>query len=530
MLTLTGAGYVTVRASQAGNGTYTAATDVDQTFQVFQAEATIVVTPYDVNYDGTAHTATGTATGLAGLDLSSLLTLSGTTHTDAGTYATDGWSFAGNTNYKAASGTVTDKIAQINATIVVTPYNVNYDGTAHTATGTATGLNSLDLSSLLTLTGTTHTDAGTYTTDGWSFAGNTNYKAASGTVTDKIAKVNAIITVTPYSVTYDGNPHTATATAKGVESVPADLSSLLTLTGTTHTNAGDYPADAWSFAGNTNYNPASGTVHDAIAKANATINVTGYTGVYDGNPHGATGTATGVKGETLSGLNLGASFTDVPGGTANWTFTDATGNYNNASGSVAITLTKANAIISVTPYSVIYDGNPHTATGTATGVKGESLTSLLTLSGTTHTNPGDYLADAWSFAGNTNYNSASGTVHDVITYGFYGLLSPYTPNKSYKIKSAIPLKWQYTNAADVPIPSGTAAPEIRILKVADYASSDGAITLDDAGASGYQYDSTTNTWQFNWKTTGLTPGTYYVYITSGVTNQVNGPFPIQLTN
>ncbi|WP_285608013.1 beta strand repeat-containing protein [Geothrix edaphica] len=605
-LTITGAGYVTVRASQGGNGTYTAATDVDQTFQVFQAEATIVVTPYDVNYDGhahtatgtatglagldlsslltltgtthtdagtyatdgwsfagntnykaasgtvtdkiaqinativvtpydvnydgTAHTATGTATGLAGLDLSSLLTLTGTTHTDAGTYATDGWSFAGNTNYKAASGTVTDKIAQINATIVVTPYDVNYDGTAHTATGTATGLAGLDLSSLLTLTGTTHTDAGTYATDGWSFAGNTNYKAASGTITDKIAKVNAIITVTPYSVTYDGNAHTATATARGVESVPADLGSLLTLTGTTHTNAGDYPADAWSFAGNTNYNPASGTIHDAIAKANATVNVTGYTGVYDGNPHGATGTATGVKGETLSGLNLGASFTDVPGGTANWTFTDITGNYNNTSGSVAITLTKANATITVTPYNTIYDGNSHTATGTATGVKGESLAGLLTLSGTTHTSPGDYPADAWSFAGNTNYNSASGTVHDVITYGFYGLLSPYTPNKSYKIKSAIPLKWQYTNAANVAIPSGTAAPEIRILKVADYASSDGAITLDDAGSSGYQYDTTTNTWQFNWKTTGLTPGTYYIYITSGVTKQVNGPFPIQLTN
>ncbi|CAA9358363.1 MAG: filamentous haemagglutinin family outer membrane protein, partial [uncultured Chloroflexia bacterium] len=40
----------------------------------------------------------------------------------------------------------------------------------------------------------------------------------------------------------------------------------------------------------------------------------------------------------LSGLNLGASFTNVPGGTANWTFTDATGNYNNATGSVGIVI------------------------------------------------------------------------------------------------------------------------------------------------------------------------------------------------
>ena len=47
---------------------------------------------------------------------------------------------------------------------------------------------------------------------------------------------DAAIVVTPYSVTLDGNPHTATGTATGVESpTPADLSSLLNLSGTTHT-------------------------------------------------------------------------------------------------------------------------------------------------------------------------------------------------------------------------------------------------------------------------------------------------------
>jgi hypothetical protein len=52
--------------------------------------------------------------------------------------------------------------------------------------------------------------------------------------------------------------------------------------------------------------------------------------------------------------------------------------------------------------------------------------------------------------------------------------------------------------------------------------------LDDAGNSGYQYDSTTNTWQFNWKTTGLTPGTYNIYIINGASGQRDGSFPIQL--
>ncbi len=70
----------------------------------------------------------------------------------------------------------------------------------------------------------------------------------------------------------------------------------------------------------------------------------------------------------------------------------------------------------VTPYLVRADGNPHTATGTATGVESPNpanLSSLLDLTGTTHTNPGTY-TDTWTFAGNANYSSASGTITDVI--------------------------------------------------------------------------------------------------------------------
>ena len=75
-----------------------------------------------------------------------------------------------------------------------------------------------------------------------------------------------LIVVTPYNVTDDGNPHTATGTATGVESPnPANLSSLLDLSGTTHTSPGSY-TDTWTFAGNANYNSASGTITDVIAQ------------------------------------------------------------------------------------------------------------------------------------------------------------------------------------------------------------------------------------------------------------------------
>src|SRR2546427_6769278 len=72
------------------------------------------------------------------------------------------------------------------------------------------------LSASLALTGTTHTNAGAYNGDAWSFAGGTNYNDKNGTADDKLNKIDDTVTVTPYSVDYDGNPHTATGTAKGV--------------------------------------------------------------------------------------------------------------------------------------------------------------------------------------------------------------------------------------------------------------------------------------------------------------------------
>ncbi len=264
-------GPYTVTASYSGDN-YNSASMGSLSQSAIQATASITVTPYSVTYDGNPHTATGTATGVGGVNLSAGLTLSGTTHTSAGTYATDAWSFHdASGNYADASGTVSDLIKQATASITVTPYSVTYDGNPHTATGTATGAGSVDLSAGLTLSGTTHTSAGTYATDAWSFHdASGNYADASGTVSDLIKQAAASITVTPYSVTYDGNPHTATGTATGVGGV--NLSAGLTLSGTTHTSAGTYATDAWSFHdASGNYADASGTVSDLIKQAAQTI-------------------------------------------------------------------------------------------------------------------------------------------------------------------------------------------------------------------------------------------------------------------
>ena len=71
-----------------------------------------------------------------------------------------------------------------------------------------------------------------------------------------------------------------------------------TLTGTVHTNAGTYVADAWSFSDPSgNYASQSGTVTDSIGQANAHASVSAIAGlVYSGAPQTtATGTATDVS-------------------------------------------------------------------------------------------------------------------------------------------------------------------------------------------------------------------------------------------
>ena len=388
--------------------------------QITQALATINVTPYSATYNGLAQTASATATGADGVDLSSDLTLTGTTHTNAGTYNGDHWFFHDPSgNYADASGSINDAIGKATATIHVTSYNTTYDGTAHTPGATATGASGVDLSRDLTLTSTTHTKAGNYSGDVWTFLDPSgNYASDSGTVNDVIGQAAASINVTGYSKTYDTTAQTASGAATGVGGL--DLSSDLTLTGTTHTNAGTYTGDTWSFHDPLgDYADASGTVIDVIGQATATIYVTPYNMTHDAMAHSATGNAIGIGGARLkSDLTLtGTSHTSV--GTYNgdaWSFHDPSGNYADASGTVNDIIGQANATINVTGYSTTYNTNVHTASGTATGIGGVDLSGNLTLTGTSHTNAGTYNGDTWSFHDPSgNYADASGTVNDAIS-------------------------------------------------------------------------------------------------------------------
>jgi hypothetical protein len=49
----------------------------------------------------------------------------------------------------------------------------------------------------------------------------------------------------------------------------------------------------------------------------------------------------------------------------------------------------------------------------------------------------------------------------------------------------------------------------------------------DPGSSGFQYDTRTNTWQYNWQM-AVPVGCYNVRIHSLQTGQINGPFGIRV--
>ena len=318
-----------------------------------------------------------------------------------------------------AAGQVTDSTTatQASQTITVTTaapttagYGTNFNVAAH-ATSALTvnyGSGSPDICTNNGATFTMQSGTGTCLVH-YDQPGNTNFVAAPQVANSTTAaKATPNCAITPYSVTYDATAHTASGICTGVGSVAL---SGLDLSGTTHPAAGTYSNDSWSFTDVTgNYQNASGTVTDAIAKATATCNVTGWSGTYDVAAHGASGSCTGIGSATLAGLSLGASFTNVPGDTANWSFTNA--NYTDQSGSVGITISRAmpTAALAVTNSPVEFDGAPHGATVsiTTSSVAG-TVGSVLTGGAATQNAVGTYPVTADFIPSDTaNYNRLTG--------------------------------------------------------------------------------------------------------------------------
>jgi hypothetical protein len=206
------------------------------------------------------------------------------------------------------------------------PLGVNY--TFSVSTFTATGSNAFPPTTL-TLNVPANLNAGSYN---FTVILSNGSSQATATGTLQVDKAGTTTAVTVSGATYDGSAHGASSIVTGAGGLSQPVTVYYTgvsptvyaSSTTAPINAGTYSASA-TYAESANYFGSTDSKNFTILKANATVTVNGYTGTYDAASHGATGTATGVGGVDLSsGLDLGASFTDVPGGTANWTFTGGT--------------------------------------------------------------------------------------------------------------------------------------------------------------------------------------------------------------
>jgi hypothetical protein len=132
MVTLTGAGPVTIQASQAGNSTYAAAVAVSKTFTVKPGIAQVTLSNLAATYNGSPQSATA-ATSPTGLNVTLTYAGKATPPTAAGSYAVVA-TVSGPNYTGSAKGTFV--IGKATAAVTLGGLSAFYNGAGHAATAT----------------------------------------------------------------------------------------------------------------------------------------------------------------------------------------------------------------------------------------------------------------------------------------------------------------------------------------------------------------------------------------------------------
>lgn len=225
-----------------------------------------------------------------------------------------------------------------------------------------------------------------------------------------------------------------------------------------------------------------------------------------GNTINVNGTGSQVRNTTATPVSTVGNAWDVNG--------------SAVSGPVVV---KAVPTIAVSGGTFVYDEQPHPASGSVTGVNGESLGAPaftysytdddghVVTSTTPPTDPGYYTVTA-SFAGNANYNPASATSTITIVYEARTLTDL---SRAFNAGRTIPIKIQLLDANGNNLSSsGIDLTAVRLERV----NADGSVTqvsLQDAGNANpnnlFRYDAALGGYIFNLSTKGLGAGTYHFF-------------------
>jgi hypothetical protein len=398
VFTITGAGSVTVQASQSGDANWNAATPVNQTISVAQKTITGAITANNKTYDATTAGTIATRT-LSGVTNYDVVSLTGGTATFADknvgngkTVTATGLSLTGANagNYVLASTAATNTANITKATLTVSATGVNkiYDGTTNT---TVTLSDNRLAGDVLTTSYTSASFADknvgngkTVSVNGIAISGTDsgNYNANTTTsTTANITKAAAIVTLGNLNQTYNGSAEAATAST-----TPTGLTVNLTYNGLANapTNVGSYTVIGT--INDANYQ-GSATNTLVIAKATGTVNLGSLSQTYNGTARAATAstTPTGLT-VNLTYNGLANTPTNVGSYTVIGTINDA--NYQGSATNTLV-IAKATGTVNLGSLSQTYNGIARAATASTTPT---GLTVNLTYNGLANapTNAGSY--------------------------------------------------------------------------------------------------------------------------------------------
>ena len=360
VITIVGPGNCTIRNTQSGNGTYSAAPPVEYTFNVATG-----ATNYTITYNGNNKTSGSVPSNTTGNGSVNLATNSGTLARTG--YMFNGWNTQANgqgTHYAVGVSYNLTADVTLYAEWVANTYTITYNGnnkTSGSVPSNTTGNGSVTLennSGTLAKTG--------YTLTGWNTQADgqgTHYDLSTSYFLNADVTLYAEWTATVYTITYNGNNKTS-------GSVPSHTTGYGSVT--LAANTGTLARTAYHLTGWNTQADGQGTHYDLSNLYNLTADVTlyaewthvDYTITYNGN-NKTTG--------TTPGTTVGHGTVNLAGNSGNMTRngyvltgwnTHANGQGTHYDLSETYNLTGDVTLYAewtAIEYTIIYDGNNNTS-------------------------------------------------------------------------------------------------------------------------------------------------------------------------
>jgi predicted extracellular nuclease len=151
---------------------------------------------------------------------------------------------------------------------------------------------------------------------------------------------------------------------------------------------------------------------------------------------------------------------------------------------------------------------PAASCSASDSVTGIAVQATLSITGGTANGVGHFTATCSGATDGAGNIAAPLSASYDVDYFFNGFFSPVSTNKTFKLGSTVPLKWTLQNAQQGFISSFSSIAAVQIAPDPSCLAGGEGVPFDagSAGNSGLQFQD--NTFQFNWKTTGLAAGCY----------------------